>query len=288
MTIGAACPIRRIKGRRTNFENPQVALKRAGLGGLYDAAREWFGDPDNALDLCVGGINHATNSRRYTHQRMAAYLIVAAAQGLDLSAGGKSVERSLSSYLPYAKGGLLFIHLEGRPRAATPGVEFRSIFSYESSSDTPELTALFNDLRDLSGSRGSTTSLAKWSTRWPPGSVVAGILATPEDSRNAGSVVMNNEPLYRAGVRVYKSWDAALRASGLEPSEVRRGHPAPPLAEVTEWIAQTHAAGLPLNCTRVKKLPGGSRVYRAAGKIFAGGWPEAVAASTDLQEGAKP
>jgi len=46
MTIGAACPVRRIKGRRTNFENPQGERRLGRLGG-------YAGVMESGLDIRI-------------------------------------------------------------------------------------------------------------------------------------------------------------------------------------------------------------------------------------------
>jgi hypothetical protein len=81
------------------------------------------------------------------------------------------------------------------------------------------------------------------------------------------------ERMGRAAIKQFGSWDAALQASGIDPTAVRLRRQAWTKHDVVLAIHQAHAAGEPLNDGAVR------RNMRAAGCSLFGSWDKALLAS---------
>ena len=76
-----------------------------------------------------------------------------------------------------------------------------------------------------------------------------------------------------AAIRIFGSWDDALRAAGLDPTDVRKANPYYTAEEIIGAIRERARAREPLDATATREAK--PRLYRSARMIF-GGWPEAL------------
>lgn len=93
------------------------------------------------------------------------------------------------------------------------------------------------------------------------------------DGESVNSSAMRSGCVVNTGIRLFGSWDNALRAAGLEPQAVRKANPYYKAEEIVEAIRARAAKGEPLNASATREAE--PRLYRSARAVF-GSWTEAL------------
>jgi len=110
--------------------------------------------------------------------------------------------------------------------------------------------------------------------KWTPAQVVATIRKIHSEGGKLNHAAVGRKSLSRAAVSLFGCWDAALRAAGIDPGQIRV-YRAPWTAEsLVKEIRKKHEAGEPLNAKDV--CP--SQIRRPACRLF-GSWDAALVAA---------
>lgn len=118
---------------------------------------------------------------------------------------------------------------------------------------------------------------APWSRRvptWTPERVIRTIQDTHRRGNPVSHAALRRNSVTRAATLLFGSWDAALRASGLEPDSIRLYREPWTPEEVLREIRRKARAGEPLNARDVSPYS-----LRRRGRVFFGSWDAALAAA---------
>ena len=236
----------KIAGRREvlkailKCEHDGLPLNRAALlredRDLHNAILRTFPSWDHALRAAGIDPDRIRSHRRWSRQAVIQRILELASQGRPLNAGAvQKAEATLAS-------------------AALRW--FRC----------------WNDALDAAG-----IDPARWSRRVPTWTRDRVIQAIQEIHSRGGTVshaALRRNSVTRAATLLFGSWDAALRAAGLDPDEVRIYRKPWTSDEVMQEIQRKARMGAPLNAKNVSPYS-----LRCRGRIFFGSWDAALAAA---------
>lgn len=192
-----------------------------------------------------------------------------------IAAWGMSVQKSIRKYLPYAPS-LRFVCLAGA-RASTPAITFESILEYESEATTPDLRELFARIRALRDYDVPITSFEQWATRWTRAEILQFIQELPASERHSRHAQLHHKAVYKAAVRMFSGWYAAVEAAGFDVEIIRRRRPPYSKTDVDQFIRARLARGESLSVKAVTSTPSGNGLFQATTRFY-GSWDAALAA----------
>lgn len=118
---------------------------------------------------------------------------------------------------------------------------------------------------------------SRWTLRvptWTPKRVVQAIQQMQRDGARINHAAVARNSLSQAAVKIFGSWDAALRAAGIDPQAVRVYRRPWTADEIITELRQKHECGDPLNARDVRP----NHIRRPACRQF-GSWDAALAAA---------
>jgi len=110
--------------------------------------------------------------------------------------------------------------------------------------------------------------------KWAPHRVTQAIRKIHDQGGKLNHAAVGHSSLARAAVNLFGSWNAALRAAGLDPEEIRVYRRPWTREEVVAEIRRKHSAGEALNAKDVTPYS-----LRRTGRVFFGSWDVALAAA---------
>jgi hypothetical protein len=109
---------------------------------------------------------------------------------------------------------------------------------------------------------------------WTPDRVVRALRQMHRDGHAINHAAVRCHSLSRAAVKLFGSWDAALREAGLDPAGIRRRRQLWTDEGIIADLRQKHRCGEPLNAKDVQPRS----IFRAARRLF-GSWDAALTAA---------
>jgi hypothetical protein len=118
---------------------------------------------------------------------------------------------------------------------------------------------------------------SRWTLRvptWTPKRVARTIQQMHRDGTPLNHAAVRRNSLSRAAVKLFGSWDAALREAGIDPETVRVYRSPWTAEELVAELRRKHESGEPLNARDVRP----NHIRRPACRLF-GSWDAAIAAA---------
>ena len=221
-------------------EHDGLPLNRAALlredRGLHNAILRTFPSWDHALRAAGIDPDRIHGHRRWSRQAVIQRILELASQGRPLNAGAvQKADATLASA-------------------------------------TLRWFRCWDDALDAAG-----IDPTRWSRRvptWTPDRVIQAIHEIHSRGGPVSHAALRCNSVTRAATLLFGSWDAALRAAGLDPDEVRIYRKPWTPDEVMQEIQRKARMGEPLNARDVSPYS-----LRRRGRIFFGSWDAALAAA---------